>query len=174
MAKELEKRNYVVRVNSKVRIRNAIAILDDWVHEYNYKKNRAIKSFSLAASPGEIIEELRQLKISENVNYALSLHAGASLISPHAVFDLVHIYVQNQQVADYFLKQLKLKLVDQGENVVFLFPYYKHSVFYDKQKLKGLWLTSGIQLYLDLYNYPIRGMEQAEYLYEKHFRYAIS
>ena len=39
MVKELDKRNYVVRVNSKIRVRNAKAILDDWVHEYNYKKN---------------------------------------------------------------------------------------------------------------------------------------
>ena len=174
MAKELEKRNYVVRVNSKIRIRNAKAIIDDWVHEYSYKKNRATKFFSLAGNPGEIIEALGQLKIPKNVNYALSLHAGASLISPHAVFDSVHIYVQNQQVVDYFVKQLKLKLVDQGENVVFLFPYYKYSVFYDKQKRKGQWVVSDIQLYLDLYNYPIRGLEQAEHLYEKGLKNVIN
>jgi hypothetical protein len=128
----------------------------------------------LAGNSWEIIEELGQLKIPDNVNYALSLHAGASLISQHAVFESVHIYVQNQQVANYFIKQLKLKLVDQGENVVFLFPYYKHAVFYDKQKLKGLWLASDIQLYLDLYNYPIRGLEQAEHLYKKRFKNAIN
>jgi len=75
MAKELDKRNYVVRVNSKIRIRNAKAILDDWVHEYNYKKNRAINSFSLAGSAWEIIEDLSKLKIPDNVNYALSLRA---------------------------------------------------------------------------------------------------
>jgi len=174
IAKELEKRNYVVRLNSKIRIRNAKAILDDWVHEYNYKKNRAIKSFSLAGNAWEIIKELGQLKIPDNVNYALSLHAGANLISRHAVFESVHIYVQNQKVADYFIKQLKLRLVDQGENVAFLFPYYKHSAFYDKQKFKGLWLASDIQLYLDLYNYPIRGLEQAEHLYEKRFKNVIN
>jgi hypothetical protein len=174
MVKELDKRNYVVRVNSKIRVRNAKAILDDWVHEYNYKKNRAITSFSLAGNAWEIIEDLSKLKIPDNVNYALSLHAGASLISRYAVFESVHIYVQNQQVADYFIKQLKLKLVDQGENVIFLFPYYKNSAFYDKQKFKGLWLASDIQLYLDLYNYPIRGLEQAEHLYEKRFMNVVN
>jgi hypothetical protein len=174
MAKELEKRNYAVRVNSKIRIRNSKAILDDWVHEYNYKKNRAIKIFSLAGSPGEIIEELRQLKISEKINYALSLHAGASLISPHAVFDSIHIYVQHRKDAEYFIKHLKLNSVDQGENVVFLLPYYKHSVFYDKQKINRLWVVSDIQLYLDLFNYPIRGLEQAEHLFEKRLKFLIS
>jgi hypothetical protein len=128
----------------------------------------------MAGNSREIIEKLGKLKIPENINYALSLHAGASIISRYAVFESVHIYVQNQQVADYFINQLKLKLVDQGENVVFLFPYYKHSAFYDKQKLMGLWLASDIQLYLDLYNYPIRGLEQAEHLYEKRFRNVIN
>jgi len=33
---------------------NAKAIMDDWVREYNYKKNRVIKSFSLSGNPGEI------------------------------------------------------------------------------------------------------------------------
>lgn len=174
MAKELEKRNYAVRINSKIKIRNAKPILDDWVHEYNYKKNRAIKAFSLAGSPEEIIKQLRHLKIPENVNYALSLHAGASLISPHAVFDSVHVYVQNQNVAEYFIKKLELKLVNQGENIAFLFPYYKNSVFYGKQKVNGLWVVSDIQLYLDLYSYPIRGLEQAEHLFEKRLKSVVT
>jgi len=44
--------------------------------------------------------------------------------------------------------------------LILLFPYYKHSVFYDKQKIKNLWVVSNIQLYLDLYKYPLRGIEQ--------------
>jgi len=28
-------------------------------------------------------------------------------------------------------------------------------------------VVSDLQLYLDLYNYPVRGLEQAEHLYEK-------
>jgi hypothetical protein len=31
----------------------------------------------------------------------------------------------------------------------------------------------GIQLYLDLYNYPIRGLEQAEHLYERRLKKLI-
>jgi hypothetical protein len=69
---------------------------------------------------------------------------------------------------------LKLKEVDQGANIEFLFPYYKHSVFWDVQKAKDLWVVSDIQLYLDLYNYPIRGLEQAEHLYGKRLKNVIN
>jgi len=48
--------------------------------------------------------------------------------------------------------------------------YYKHSVFYKKQKVKESWVVSDIQLYLDLYNYPIRGLEQAEHIYAKRLK----
>ena len=33
-----------------------------------------------------------------------------------------------------------------------------------------LWVVSDLQLYLDLHNYPIRGLEQAEHLYEKRLK----
>jgi hypothetical protein len=171
MARELEKRNYAVRVNSKIRIRSAKSILDDWVHEYNYKKNRDLKLFLLASDPEVIIKKLRNLNIPEDINYMLGLHAGGSLVAPYAAYNLVHIYIQSQQNADYFITQLKLREADQGENIVLLFPFYKQSAFYGKQKSRGLWVASDIQLYLDLYNYPLRGLEQAEHLFKKRLAY---
>lgn len=174
MARELEKRNYATRVNSKIRIRNAKSILDDWVREYNYKKNKEIRFFCLAKRPEEIIAKLSEAEIPPGIPYALSLQAGSNLISPYAIFDSVHIYVQNQQAINYFKKQLELEGARQGENVVLMLPYYKHSVFYGRQKAKELWVVSDIQLYLDLHNYPIRGLEQAEHLYEKRLKSVIN
>jgi hypothetical protein len=174
MARELENRNYAARVNSKIRIRNAKSILEDWVREYNYKKNKEIRFFCLAKRPEEIIARLSEAEFPPGISYALSLHAGSSLISPYAVFDSVHLYVQNQQAINYFKKQLELEEARQGENVVLMLPYYKNSVFYGRQKAKDLWVVSDIQLYLDLYNYPIRGLEQAEHLFEKRLRSEIN
>jgi hypothetical protein len=68
---------------------------------------------------------------------------------------------------------LELEEARQGENVVLMLPYYRHSVFYGRQKAKDLWVVSDIQLYLDLHNYPIRGLEQAEHLYEKRLKSVI-
>lgn len=173
MARELEKRNYVVRSNSKLKLRDPKSALEDWVHEYDYKKNREFGYFCLGKSPDEILVKLRNVNIPEKIQYALGLHAGANLASPYAVYKEVHIYVLNQDSIDFFVKRLKLKEVQQGANVIFLLPYYKHSVFYDKQKIRGLWVVSDLQLYLDLYNYPIRGLEQAEHLYEKRLKKLI-
>lgn len=173
MARELENRNYAVRANSKIRIRNAKSILEDWVREYNYRKNRESRFFCMAKRPEEIIAKLSGAEIPADISYALGLQAGSSLISPYAVFDSVHIYVRNQQAINYFKEQLELEEARQGENVVLMLPYYKNSVFYGRQKAKDLWVVSDIQLYLDLYNYPIRGLEQAEHLFEKRLKSVI-
>jgi hypothetical protein len=63
-----------------------------------------------------------------------------------------------------------LRRVEHGANLIFLLPYYKHSVFYGKQRIRRVWVVSDLQLYLDLHNYPIRGLEQAEHLYEKRLK----
>lgn len=167
MFKELEKLNYLAQINSRWNLRNKESILEDWIHYYDYKKNREVKYFCLAKRPEEIIEKLKKLNIPEKINYALGFHAGAFLISPYSVFNEVHIYLSDEEDMDFFIKKLSLKPVDQGANLIFLFPFYKNSAFYGKQKVKNLWVASDIQLYLDLYKYPLRGMEQAGHLYEK-------
>jgi len=167
MARELEQRNYISRIDSKIKMRNPKGILEDWVSAYDYRKNKEVRYFCLGKGPDEIIGKVSHVNISNRIQYALGLHAGASLVSPYAVYNEVHIYVQDQKDIKWFVEKLKLREAKKGTNLIFLLPYYKHSVFYGKQKIRGLWVVSDLQLYLDLYNYPIRGREQAEHLYEK-------
>jgi hypothetical protein len=167
MARELEGRNYITRVNSKLKLRDPEGILDDWVRNYNLRKNRTFGYFFMAVSSAEILKRIRRLEIPDSVDYALSVQAGANLIAPYAVFQEVHIYVANEKDLAYFEKELKLNKADQGANLVLMLPYYKHSVFYDSRTVKKLRVVSDIQLYLDLYGYPIRGLEQAEHLLDK-------
>ena len=173
MARELETRNYVSRVDYKLKLRDPKSILEDWVREYDYKKNQEVRYFCLGKSPNEIIDKVNDANVPEKIQYAFGLHAGSNLVSPYAVYNEVHIYVSSQDTVDWFTDKLKLKEAQEGANFVFLLPYYKHSVFYDRQNIRSLWVVSDLQLYLDLYNYPIRGLEQAEHLYEKRLRKII-
>ncbi len=67
----------------------------------------------------------------------------------------------------FWEKELKLKKMERNGNLVLMEPYYCYSVFFGKQKIKGLHVVSNVQLYLDLMKYPLRGEEQAEHLYNK-------
>jgi hypothetical protein len=40
MAQELEKGSYVSRIDSKIGLRDPKSLLEDWVREYDYKRNQ--------------------------------------------------------------------------------------------------------------------------------------
>jgi len=170
MFRELQRLDYARRLNNKLQLRNARDIIEDWLHFYDYRKNESQKYFCIARSSEEIVQMLKSIKIKDEIHYGLGLHAGAFLIYPHALFNEVHIYIDNDNSRDFFIKALKLRPVDQGANIIFLYPYYKNSVFYGMKKIEGLQVVSPIQLYLDLYKYPLRGIEQAAKIFEKYFK----
>ena len=174
MGKSLEESGYLVRIDRKLKIQSRQELLDDWVRAYDLKKNELKPFFVMASSVKSIIQRLSAMRIPKDIRYALSVQAGASLVAPHAVFKEVHMYLENSQGIDFFENELELTETDQGSNLVLMLPYYKHSVFYDSREINGLPVVSDIQLYLDLYKYPVRGQEQAEYLFEKKLKSTFS
>lgn len=109
----------------------------------------------------------------DDIPYALGLHAGANLVAPYAVYNEVHIYIQDRDNISHLVEKLKLREAREEANLIFLLPYYKHSAFYGKQSIRNVWVVSDLQLYLDLYNYTIRRLEQAEHLYEKRLKHIV-
>lgn len=163
----MKQRGYVAKTEAGLRLINARSALDDWVYTYSYRKNQENKYFCMASSAKEVIGRLKEVNQLDNVDYALALQAGAYLVASHAEFDVVHFYVKDQVAHKKLVNLLNLKGVDKGQNVIILDPYYRQSAFYGKRKIDDLWVVSDLQLYIDLYNYPLRGLEQAEYLYRK-------
>ena len=174
MAKSLSESGYAARAGGKLKIRSPKEILDDWVRAYDLKRNEHHRFFILASDVKSILRRLQEIDIPQKCKYALSVQAGAGLVAPHAVYKEVHLYISDQQSIDFFRNALDLKEADQGANLVLMWPYYKHSVFYDSHEVEGLSVVSDIQLYLDLYGYPVRGREQAEHLYDKRLKRLFS
>ncbi|MBW2071495.1 MAG: hypothetical protein JRI89_09585, partial [Deltaproteobacteria bacterium] len=138
MAKELEKRNYASRIGGKIKLRDPKSLLEDWSREYNYKRNQEVRYFCLAKGPEEIIDKLAAARIPDDIPYGLGLQAGANLVAPYTVYNEVHVYIQNKDNIKRFVGKLKLREAREGANLVFLLPYYKHSVFYGRQKINNV------------------------------------
>jgi len=173
MASSLENIGYVSRVNRMMRIRSPKGILDDWVRVYDLKKNESFRFFCLAPDVDSILQRIHKLRIPKKLKYAFSVQAGASLISPHAVYKEVHLYLENKEGINFFRRALDLREAEEGSNFIMMLPHYKYSVFFDKQIINGLHVVSNLQLYLDLYGYQVRGLEQAEFLYDKKLKAAF-
>ncbi|MFA6000500.1 MAG: type IV toxin-antitoxin system AbiEi family antitoxin [Thermoleophilia bacterium] len=165
IAAELEERSYVLKSLDGLRLINPKELITDWVSHYNIRNNRQQRYFLPVISTEEVLKRIRELDLPES-GYALSVQAGASLIHRYAAYDVVHIYVSDDEMQNRFLKPLQLQSVERGENVILMKPKYINSVFYGSRKKSGLNVVSDLQLYLDLYHYPKRGREQAEKIYE--------
>ena len=61
-------------------------------------------------------------------------------------------------------QSLDLKELKKGGNIYLIKPYYKNTAFFNTQTIKGYNVVSDLQLYLDLYHFPQRGRDHAEYL----------
>jgi len=172
VVKELERRSYAARRDEGIVLRHAKELLGDWVVWHRERKGSASQSYFMTAPNAEsLIPGLAEALAAHHVDYVLSGHAGASLVARHADFDVVDVYVHRLDDAETALADMGARPVDRGGNVRVSRPYYRESAFYDIQVPRdGIRVASDIQLYLDLYNTPVRGREQAEYLYERRLR----
>src|SRR3989338_7454873 len=121
--------------NASSTLRNAKELVQAWTQYYTFERNRTFAYYSPDENiPSKTKRFFNEAKYKEG--YALTLHSGANLVTNHV----------------------------RQENAYFIQPYYKNSVFFGAQKIGGYRVVSNLQLYLDLYNFPQRGREHAEYL----------
>ena len=164
--KAMEKKGYIERVkkgpNSYAILTNKEKLISDWLEEYSFDLN-VIDTYYTANK--NILNKFRKV-LKEN-QYALTLHTGANLITSFVRTEEIFIYMNLKEWEKDILdirQKLDLKELVRGGNIHLIHPFYKNSVFFNTQKIKGYTVVSNLQLYLDLYNFQPRGREQAEYL----------
>ena len=164
--KAMEKKGYIERVkkgpDSYAILTNKEKLISDWVEEYNFDLNVIDTYYSANKN---ILNKFRNF-LKEN-QYALTLHSGANLITSFVRTEEIFIYINSKDWKKDILdirQKLDLKELVRGGNIHLIHPFYKNSVFFNTQKIKGYTVVSNLQLYLDLYNFQPRGREQAEHL----------
>lgn len=162
----MEKKGYVERVKkgpeSYTILTNKETLIADWLKEYQFDLNRIYTYYS---PDRDILKEIKEY-LKEN-QYALTLHTAANLITTFVKTEDVFFYLNSLDWDKDILKlrqKLDLKELVRGGNIHIVRPFYKTSVFFNAQKIKGFTCVSNLQLYLDLYNFQPRGREHAEYL----------
>ncbi len=145
---------------------NREELIEEWAKFYSFDLNDIYLYYS---SDRNILESLRKYFKRRGLSdkYALTLHSGANLITDYVNIHSVYCYLSPENFDKLSLEirqELDLKELKRGGNVFLVKPYYKRSVFLNKQKMKGCYIVSNLQLYLDLYNFPQRGKEHARYL----------
>ncbi len=172
----LVRAGYAARTNREIYISRPLDLLEDWAESYYFSRRNDVYSFFCdAPTPQALISRIAAINGAGERRYALTLHAGASLVAPFAKFHEVYMYVdpweRRVETERFWMKALELEKVDRGGNIYLVWPYYKHGAFCGVREVNGVSVVSDIQLYIDLYNFPMRGREQAEHLMRRRLAY---
>jgi len=162
----MSKQGYIERVkrgpSSFALLTNVRKLIEDWMKAYYFELNDIHTYYS---PDKNIMPKLKDyLKDKE---YSLALHSGANLMTFYVMTDNIYVYFSplnwEKELLD-LRQRLDLKELVRGGNIHIIRPFYKNSVYYNTQMIKGYKIVSNLQLYLDLYQFKPRGKEHAEYL----------
>ncbi len=169
--KAAEELGYVrILRNKSIRLVAPEEVLGDWASIYHWKRNR-IRHFTLPKRGGE---DSLLTRLKESQNAALTMHAGANLIDKYVDYRGWHIYCRTVHEQTALEKDLALTQVESGAgDVILMQPYYRESAFYGLRFLGGVPVVSDLQLYLDLFHFPVRGQETAERILTMRLRHKI-
>jgi len=139
-------------------------LLDEWCRNYTYTQNKRFTYYSFEQNLEKLIKKVVRISEDKDLKYTLTLLSGASLIAPFIRgISSLQMYVTDSEDLLNWVRLLDLRPVESGSNVSIYIPY-DEGVFDKTQKIDDVKIVSNIQLYLDLYNYPTRGREQAKFL----------
>ena len=148
-------------------LRDPSGLLDAWRDAYGYLSNTIHAFHAVGRTPQQVMQNVVEAARQVPGRYAFTLHAGASLVAPFVRFTDVHMYAE--EPAQAWIEALDLREVEFGGNFNLMEPY-DQGVFYGVHEVDSAIVVNDVQLYLDLYQYPARGREQADFLRERHLK----
>jgi hypothetical protein len=136
-------------------------LLEAWTEEYYRRSPKWARYVLRVGSVEESVTKLKTAALRHGVRYALSGPGGASFISSYLTPTLVHFYVD--VLKQEFLDELKVDPVSSEGNLL-IRVVEQENEFIGSREVKGVYVVSDLQLYLDLWAMGGRGREAAEEL----------
>lgn len=136
-------------------------LLEAWREEYSRRAPKWMRYVVRVGSVEDLIGKLKESALARGVRYALSGPSGTSLISPYMIPVSVHLYVD--VLKQEFLDGLQADPVASEGNLL-IRVVEQENEFIGSREIKGIYVVSDLQLYLDLWAMGGRGQEAAEEL----------
>jgi len=155
--------------DNKLILEDPTRLLGAWKDMYPSYESKKFTFFSFEQDQTSLLDSL--MKKAGDLSFTLSFFSGADLIAPFIRgVNKLQFYVKQPSDIERWKVSLGLQEVKSGANVEIYVPY-DEGVFYQTQKIStfsqtGIPIVSNVQLYMDLFNNPARGAEQAEHLRE--------
>lgn len=150
----------------RIRLTDPRLLIQDWSRHYDWTMNDRIAFHAPIGSPSHFLPRLKAPLARRT--WALTLHAGASLVAKHATWEQIHLYIDASSLDEiHELGRAHGWEPAVDGRLIIMRPYYRRAVWRDLRTIRDLPVVSDLQIILDLWHYPVRGLEQAEYLLER-------
>lgn len=161
IATALENNLFAKKELRAFKLEDPARLLEAWREEYHRRTPKWARYVVRVGSAEELATKLKAAAIHHGVRYALSGPSGASLIFPYITPTLVHFYVD--VLKQEFLEELGVNPVPSEGNLL-IRVVEQENEFIGSREVKGIYVVSDLQLYLDLWAIGGRGQEAAEEL----------
>jgi hypothetical protein len=152
---------YVIRKDKKLALANFDDLFSAWIESEMKRRERKRRYYVWAQNPRKLMETISAALSGRKIKYAFTQEAGASLVAPFAIFDIVSAYVES--LDKFPEKALSASEIDKGFNLT-LIEAPDQYIFTKAQDKSGMMVVDNLQLYADLKKNPLRGEKQANHI----------
>jgi len=158
-----------LRTAKKFILKKPESLLKSWLEQYSIMKKCKMWTYSTGLqSRQKAIEILMKSPIGKKVAFALH-SAAEDLELKNTNIQTLELYMLEPSLRQEIEEILLLEPQERGYQILLVEPYYKTMLNAQAHATKGRQLICSPPLlaFLDLYNFPLRGREQAEFMAER-------
>ncbi|WP_307641803.1 hypothetical protein [Variovorax paradoxus] len=166
---ELERFDWVVSRGqgpSKERqLREPAALLDAWAKQLASIRPPKVRRYYVPATKADtLLERVGEVFETHDAGYAISHEAAAQRYSPFlSSVSQVRARLLSGSNAEAAIEDLGARMVDEGANLAIVEARSPGDLLF-RERVRGIWLASPVQVYLDLLGGGGRSKEMAEHL----------
>lgn len=156
-----------VRTAKRFFFKKSKLLLASWLEHYSITKKCKMRTYRSGFSEkAELLDALKKSKLSQKV--ALALHSAAEAHGcKNANLSTLEIYMLDPIVRPKLEDILQLEPQERGYEVLLIEPYYVSLLKLGVDSDKDIKICPVLLTFLDLYHFPLRGQEQAEFMVER-------
>lgn len=142
-------------------------LLESWLEHYSIVKKCKIRTYRSALSgKSEWFKSLKKSGLGADVT--LALHSAAEALGlKNTNLEGLELYVLDPSIRAKLENALQLEPQERGYEVLLIEPYYKMLLKQNKKDDKEIDICPLLLVFLDLYHFPLRGQEQAEFIAQR-------
>ncbi|MCH9626945.1 MAG: hypothetical protein S4CHLAM2_05770 [Chlamydiales bacterium] len=153
-----------VRTAKAFFLKNSKQLIEDWLESYSLSKKCKMRTYRSGLSgKAELLDILQKSSLSHKV--VLALHSAAEVFGfKNTNLHTLELYLLDTSVRSEIEGVLQLEPQERGYEVLLIEPYYKALLNCSEGLCENVKVSSLLLTFLDLYHFPLRGREQAEFM----------